>query len=297
MKPLPPKSEGSPSRLLQTLDRLAQQNAAKKAKQAVATPKSAPDEAALKGKSTQAGAALDGTGPNADEDVFQSVSGGPLSTPLAPRPQTVATSGGGALSARFAALSGDLSGTGRVVHGDLTLESPADCAGLAGVKAVLGTLSIVEGALSANDLAPLGSLAEVGGLALEGNAALGALDALSSLKIIDGACYLGFNPALQSVALPKLERAARRGALGLLVEGNAALTAIQLGALHLVGRYVHICENPQLKTIDLEGLAQLDELVLTDNPQLEALKAGRLPTPKTLEVREANGLTPQFIDS
>lgn len=293
MKPLPPKSEGSPSRLLQTLDRLAQQNAAKKAKQAVATPKSAPDETALKGKSTQAGAALDGTGPNADEDVFQSVSGGPLSTPLAPRPQTVATSGGGALSARFAALSGDLSGTGRVVHGDLTLESPADCAGLAGVKAVLGTLSIVEGALSANDLAPLGSLAEVGGLALEGNAALGALDALSSLKIIDGACYLGFNPALQSVALPKLERI--EGAL--IVEGNAALTAIQLGALHLVGRYVHICENPQLKTIDLEGLAQLDELVLTDNPQLEALKAARLPTPKTLEVREANGLTPQFIDS
>lgn len=292
MKPLAPKSEGSPSRLSQTLDRLAQQSAAKRAKQGDgAAPTAKSQEQTPVGKGNDKGAKLDATGANADEDVFQSAPSKHEGTPVQPRPPSaVVTSGGGALSARFAALSGDLSGTGRVVHGDLTLANAADCAGLAGVKAILGTLSIVEADLTSKDLAPLRSLTEVGGLALEGNPALTDLSALAALKNIDGACYLGFNPGLNQVSLPHLEHI--EGAL--IIEGNPALTHVDLRGLKDVGRYVHVCENPELTTINVEALVRLEELVVTDNPRLAHLSTKTLQKPDTLEVGGSNGLTLAF---
>ena len=278
-------SSNGPSRLSAVLDRLAKQSAARRKEEVspapVGTTESVPAEAKV---------IADTKGSPVSDDIFGGTSQsatsakyfeGNASTPATPSTTSAfdATrpARGGMLSARVAALSGNL--TARIVRGDVHVETSADLEALRGISAITGTLTLTGDAIAPASLAALQSLTEVGGLVLEGVAAglngareVEATAGLMKLERVLGTVYLGFNPALEQVSLPQLKSVG--GAF--VVEGNANLVRVLMPQLQQVERYLHICEHAQLTSIALPALASVDELAFTDNPLLQAVHFPRL---------------------
>ena len=153
---------------------------------------------------------------------------------------------------RYSAVPG-----GRILHGSLAVESTRSLAKLEGVVRVTGDLSIQESVLKSAELLVLKSLTEVGGrLTLEGNAALQLIDAFENLERARG-IYVGFNPGIARVSLPKL----REIEAALIFEANTALTEINLPAFSKGGLYVHVHDNQALTTVLLRVGESGDDLL------------------------------------
>lgn len=175
----------------------------------------------------------------------------------------------GALGTRLSALTGKA--PERTVTGDIVVERAGDLARLAGVTRIEGSLTLSECLVGAADLASLKSLAIVtGGLSIEGAPTLAALDALSALKSVGGALYLGFNAALSDVALPALEHVGR----ALVVEGNDALVKLSLPKLTSVDGYLHVTDCARLQSVSLPLLARSGrEIAIEGCPALSHVEA------------------------
>lgn len=177
---------------------------------------------------------------------------------------------------------------GKILDGSITVESGRGLQKLEGVVRVTGDLVLQESAARSPDLLALRSLAEVGGrLTIEGNGVLAALDALQSLERARGV-YIGFNPSLQRITLPRLQELDA----ALILEGNPALVEIQLPAFQRGGLYLHVHDNASLTTLSLPSLVSLaNELSLVDNPRLAQVKVASRDKPAEVGLVElkANG--------
>lgn len=205
---------------------------------------------AAKGLGTEAGAAI----------------GGPAS-------RDASRVGATSVGARLQAMGFDAKrAEPKVLTGKIVVESAADLEQLRGVTTIKGDLAIQETAkLSAGACEVLRGLVEVEGrLTLEGNAALTAVDFLSSLERVGSTVYLGFNDAVESVALPKLAHVG--GAL--IVEANARLEKLSLPALTTVARYLDVHENPRLVEIEAPRLQDAQRLSFVDNRRLVKARVG-----------------------
>ncbi|OGQ17491.1 MAG: hypothetical protein A2138_26250 [Deltaproteobacteria bacterium RBG_16_71_12] len=179
---------------------------------------------------------------------------------------------------RYSAVPG-----GRILHGSLAVESTRSLAKLEGVVRVTGDLSIQESVLKSAELLVLKSLTEVGGrLTLEGNAALQLIDAFENLERARG-IYVGFNPGIARVSLPKL----REIEAALIFEANTALTEINLPAFSKGGLYVHVHDNQALTTVLLPSLSSVQgELSFLDNPRLITVRLASRAKPATVGALE-----------
>ncbi|MBI1947678.1 MAG: hypothetical protein HYS27_18465 [Deltaproteobacteria bacterium] len=184
----------------------------------------------------------------------------------------------GADAIRYSTVPG-----GRILHGSLAIESARSLAKLEGVVRITGDLSIQESVLKSADLLVLKSLTEVGGrLTLEGNASLQLLDAFENLERARG-IYVGFNPAVTRVTLPKL----REIEAALIFEANTALTEISLPAFTKGGLYVHVHDNQALTTVLLPSLSTVQgELSFLDNPRLITVRLASKAKPASVGALE-----------
>lgn len=175
---------------------------------------------------------------------------------------------------RYSAVPG-----GRILHGSVAIESARSLAKLEGVVRVTGDLSIQESVLKSADLLVLKSLSEVGGrLTLEGNAGLQLIDALENLERARG-IYVGFNPGIARVSLPKL----REIEAALIFEANTALTEINLPAFTKGGLYLHVHDNQALTTVLMPSLSLVQgELSFIDNPRLITVRLASKAMPATV---------------
>ncbi len=172
---------------------------------------------------------------------------------------------------------------GRILHGSVVIESARALAKLEGVVRVTGDLTIQESGLKSADLLVLKALTEVGGrLTLEGNPALQLFDACENLERARG-LYLGFNPSLTRVALPKL----REIEAALIFEANSAVTELNLPAFTKGGLYVHVHDNPALTTVLMPSFeATQGELSFLDNPRLLTVRLASKAKPAAVGALE-----------
>lgn len=172
---------------------------------------------------------------------------------------------------------------GRILHGSAVIESARALAKLDGVVRVTGDLTVQESALKSADLLVLKSLTEVGGrLTLEGNPALQLFDACENLERARGV-YLGFNPSVTRVSLPKLKELEA----AFIVEANAALAELNLPAFTKGGLYLHVHDNPALTTVLMPSLDVMHgELSFLDNPRLLTVRLASKAKPATVGALE-----------
>ncbi len=165
---------------------------------------------------------------------------------------------------------------GRIIDGNVTVESAGGLHKLDGVARITGDLVVQESAARSMDFLALKSLVELGGrLVIEGNAAVSVLDGLDSLERAKG-IYIGFNTTLTRLSLPRLKQLDA----ALIIEGNPRLTEINLPAFEKGGLYLHVHDNAALTSVSLQRLEQLgEELSLLDNPRLVKVNVGSSQKP------------------
>jgi len=134
-----------------------------------------------------------------------------------------------------------------VVDGDVVVDDDSGMAALAGVKAIRGTLSVVDARLT--ELRGLECLEEVGSLEISGNSELATLSGLEALTTVRD---------------------------DLTIEGNPRLNSLDgLDSLREVGGGLSVVDNQSL--LDFDGLATLEriggDLTVWNNPALEHIEA------------------------
>jgi hypothetical protein len=187
---------------------------------------------------------------------------------------------------RGSGVRGSESDMGRIVEGDVVVQSAEDLAALQGVTVLKGNLEILESAVTGTDLHVLRGLRSLeGNLVLEGNRAIERLDTLGALERVDGNIYVGHNEALTSLSLPKLQQMS--GAF--ILEGNLRMTHVDLPALEDVGGYLHLHENDELVEARFGALRDVArEVSILDNPKLVLVALPALSAHDDVEI-EANG--------
>lgn len=146
---------------------------------------------------------------------------------------------------------------------------PADLARLASCATLRG-LTVRTGA--ALDLSALRALTAItGDLVIGPTVAVEDVE-LPALRTVGGTIWVVGNGLLRQLRLPRLERAG-----GIVIDGNAVVTAIALPRLQTVHGALHITDNAALELIDLAALASVDqELVLVGDPGLSLIEAEQL---------------------
>lgn len=197
------------------------------------------------------------------------------------------TSDGSGVGSGGSGLAGPCAGfEDRVVRfGDVTVETEADIAALAGVACVTGDLSVSNA--SVLGLEGLDALVRVeGSLAFSQNQALSALDGLGSLEYVGAGLFFDQNDALVVASLPSLSEI---GVVLLVGQtgsedgpwGNASLVGLNFPQLAVIHGDVVVRHNPLLASLHgLDALETIDgdsDLILNDERVLEIFDNASLP--------------------
>lgn len=172
----------------------------------------------------------------------------------------------------------------------VTITSQDDVDRLAGCVRVSG-LVIRSGAPLG--LAPLRALEVVTGDLVVGPTL--ALEELTLLELVEvrGAIRVTGNHAMRGLFLPRLERAGR-----IEVEASPALVTISLPRLGATTGSLVVSGNTSLEIMDLSALVSVGkDLVVTANPRLTLIEAGRLEAIQTLRIEDNRALPAEQIDA
>lgn len=111
--------------------------------------------------------------------------------------------------------------------------------------------------------------------------------ALAELREVGGTIHVMSNGSMRGVFLPRLERAGR-----IAIEANVSITTVAMPRLTTVSGSCMISENSLLELVDLSGLTEVGkDLVLTSNPNLTLIEAGKLERVQEVRV-EGNRTLP-----
>ncbi len=143
-----------------------------------------------------------------------------------------------------------------------------DLAGLRGLEVITGDLAI----------GPTVGLDEV---------------SLPELREVGGTVRISSNGSLHGVFLARLEVAGR-----FEIESNAALTSIALPRLTTTRGSLVIAQNGSLELVDLSQLATVGkDLVITDNPLLTLIQAGKVTQVMELRIERNRALPALQVDA
>jgi hypothetical protein len=168
---------------------------------------------------------------------------------------------------------------------NIVLSSQEDVARAAGCTAASG-LTIRTGATI--DVSSMRALQTItGDLTIGPTVGVNEISFLE-LREIGGSVRVASNGSLRGLFLPRLEKAGR-----ISIEANVSLGTISMPRLAEVAGSILITNDADLELLDLTGLTTVGkELVITDNPKLVLIEAGRLEHAGAIRL-DGNRMLPQ----